>query len=518
MTLAELIEPLDVMERIGNLRAEVLDVTDDSREVKPGSLFVAVRGERVDGHSFVSKAIEKGAVGIAVEEPIPAETCGGLKKEGEVASSPAVVRVKNSRAALGILAHRFYQNPSQKLFLVGVTGTNGKTTVTHLCQALLENGGRKAGLIGTVGYFIQSERYSATHTTPGSVVLQSLLAKMVDLGLDSAVLEVSSHALSLDRVAGCEFDTVVFTNLSQDHLDFHPNMEEYFQAKLRLFTELVRGGSKRGPKRAIVNVDDGWGDRIVENSRVPVWRYSIRAESDLQAKGIALSIDGTRFTALTPMGPIEVRSPLVGEPNVYNLLAAIGVGLQAGLSPSTLQQGFPTFKAVPGRFELVDEDQDFSVVVDYAHTEDALAGLLATARTLNRGRVLTVFGCGGDRDRGKRPKMGRVAAMQSDLVYLTSDNPRSEDPLAILREIEQGVLTVPEGSRAQYQVIPDRSKAIAAAVWEARSGDMVLIAGKGHEDYQLVGAERLHFDDRESARQALASLSHRGSNCREVVN
>ncbi|MCZ6581144.1 MAG: UDP-N-acetylmuramoyl-L-alanyl-D-glutamate--2,6-diaminopimelate ligase, partial [Nitrospirae bacterium] len=221
---------------------------------------------------------------------------------------------------------------------------------------------------------------------------------------------------------------------------------------------------------------------------------------------------------LTPMGPIEVRSPLVGEPNVYNLLAAIGVGLQAGLSPSTLQQGFPTFKAVPGRFELVDEDQDFSVVVDYAHTEDALAGLLATARTLNRGRVLTVFGCGGDRDRGKRPKMGRVAAMQSDLVYLTSDNPRSEDPLAILREIEQGVLTVPEGSRAQYQVIPDRSKAIAAAVWEARSGDMVLIAGKGHEDYQLVGADRLHFDDRESARQALASLSHRGSNSREVVN
>ncbi|MCH8243500.1 MAG: UDP-N-acetylmuramoyl-L-alanyl-D-glutamate--2,6-diaminopimelate ligase [Planctomycetes bacterium] len=345
-----------------------------------------------------------------------------------------------------------------------------------------------------------AEHFAASHTTPGSVALQSFLHKMVNAGADSAIIEVSSHALAMDRVAGCEFDIVVFTNLTQDHLDFHQDMDDYFQAKLRLFREYVAPKSKTSPKRAIVNIDDEWGKRILQQCEVPTWSYSTRGPADLCATDLSLSIDGTTFTAVTPIGPMTIHSPLVGEHNVSNLLAAMGIGVECGLSPEIIQRGISAFRAVPGRFELIHEGQDFAVVVDYAHTEDALARLLAAAHILKKGRIITVFGCGGDRDRGKRPKMGQVAVQNSDLVFVTSDNPRTEDPQAIVEEILRGFS--PQAAKG-VRVDVDRRSAIARAIAEADPGDTVLIAGKGHEDYQIVGDEVLPFDDATVARECL---------------
>jgi UDP-N-acetylmuramoyl-L-alanyl-D-glutamate--2,6-diaminopimelate ligase len=499
MILAELIAPLDrqgaVIDRHGNLNVDVTALTDDSRQVKPGTLFVAVRGERVDGHAFITQAMSAGAAALAVQDQ--GSTAG--------AAIPTVF-LRHSRSALGVLAARLHGDPSSRLRMVGVTGTNGKTTVTYLCQAILEAAKRRVGLIGTVAYQIGSERLSASHTTPGAVELQSLLARMVDVGLEAAIMEVSSHALAMDRTAGCEFDTAVFTNLTQDHLDFHSDLEEYFQAKLRLFKGLSPTGVKTGPKRMIVNTDDPRGERVAAVSRVPVWTYSIQKPADIRAEDVRLSLSGTTFTASTPLGGFAVESRLIGEHNVYNALAAIGVGLQEGLSPDIIQDGIHAVLNVPGRFERVEAGQSFTVVVDYAHTDDALIRVLTTAQALKTGRIITVFGCGGDRDRGKRPKMGRAATQRSDVVILTSDNPRTEDPLAILREVEAGVKDVLDSTRVRYQVIPDRRLAIEAAIREAQRGDMVLIAGKGHEDYQIIGSNKLHFDDREVARQAIEQL------------
>lgn len=479
---------------------EITGFTDDSRSVKPGHVFVAVKGAKADGHRHLAQAVQAGAAALVVQEP-PAE--------GSVPSSVPVIQVPDSRRAVGLLAGRFHGDPSSKLAMIGVTGTNGKTTITYLCRAVLEAAGRKVGVIGTVAYQIGAEVIPASHTTPGAVELQVLLARMVAAGLDTAVMEVSSHALALDRTAGCEFDLAVFTNLTQDHLDFHADLEDYFQAKLRLFSGLSPAGRKLKPKRAIVNVDDERGPRVCQACRVPVWTYAIRRPADIRAEAVRLSLAGTTFTVATPVGRFDVASKLVGEHNVYNLLAAIGVGLQEGLTQEQIRDGLASVENVPGRFERVEAGQDFTVVVDYAHTEDALMRLLAAANRLKTGRIITLFGCGGDRDRGKRPKMGRVAAEQSDVVVLTSDNPRSEDPAAILREVEVGVkeALAAAPARAQYRVIADRRQAIEAAIREARTGDTVLIAGKGHEDYQIIGSQKLHFDDREVAREALRKRS-----------
>lgn len=510
MILAELIAPLEGAERHGNVTVEVTSVTDDSRQVKPGSLFVAVAGGRADGHVFLRQAVAAGAAALVVEKRRVPEAETGLQAGGAL----PVVCVTDSRKALGLLAGRFHQDPSSRLTMVGVTGTNGKTTVTYLSKGVLEASGRRVGLIGTVAYQIGSQRLSASHTTPGAVELQALLARMVGAGLDSAVLEVSSHALALDRTAGCEFDVAVFTNLTQDHLDFHADLEDYFQAKLRLFSNLTPVGRKSRPKRAVVNIDDPRGAQVCTATPVPVWTYAVRAAADIRAEDVRLSLAETRFTAVTPAGRFPVESRLVGEHNVYNLLAAIGIGLHEGLSPEVIREGLRATVNVPGRFERVEAGQDFTVVVDYAHTEDALVRLLSAAQALKTGRIITVFGCGGDRDRGKRPKMGRAAALHSDEVILTSDNPRTEDPLAILREVEAGLRGALESgapARARYQVIPDRRRAIEAAIDEARPGDMVLIAGKGHEDYQIVGGQRFHFDDREVVREAIQKrLAGRG--------
>lgn len=495
-TVAELISALNgkvhLVEQRGPMDRIVTAITDDSRAVRPGSLFVAVKGERVDGHQFVSQAVKAGAAAVMAQESV------------ETGPVP-LVRVTDSRKALGLIGSRFYGDPSSHLTMVGVTGTNGKTTTTYLCKSLLEGLGRKVGLIGTVSYQIGSETLPASHTTPGALELQGLLARMTQSGLNSVVMEVSSHALAMDRTAGCEYDAAVFTNLTQDHLDYHRTMEEYFQAKLRLFTGLGRG-EKHG-QRAIINMDDPRGSQICQACSVPVWGYAVRGRGDLKAEQVRLAMTGTSFTAATPAGTFDVESRLVGEHNVYNLLAAIGVALHAGATCNQIRESVTTVNNVPGRFESVAAGQDFMVVVDYAHTEDALVRLLTAAQAIKTQRIITVFGCGGDRDRGKRPKMGRAAVLSSDVVVLTSDNPRTEDPMAILREVEVGVrVALQQRGHVEYHLIPDRREAIGLAVRLARKGDIVLIAGKGHEDYQIIGTKKIHFDDREVAREAIQHL------------
>ncbi|MEY4705779.1 MAG: UDP-N-acetylmuramoyl-L-alanyl-D-glutamate--2,6-diaminopimelate ligase [Nitrospirota bacterium] len=496
LTLTQLLAALrgqvEILEQRGHVSCPVQGITDDSRAVKAGSLFIAVKGECVDGHDFVEQAVKAGAVAVIAQAP---------------AASGALpfVRVADSRKALGLLGSRFYGDPSAHLKMIGVTGTNGKTTTTYLCKSLLEGIGRRVGLIGTVGYQIGEETVPASHTTPGALDLQALLAKMVEVGLNATVMEVSSHALALDRTSGCEYDVAVFTNLTQDHLDFHRTMDEYFEAKLKLFTGLA-GGQKTG-KRAIVNLDDPRGSAIRAACPVPVWSYAIQNQADLKAEGVRLLLAGTAFTAATPAGSFTVESQLVGEHNVYNLLGAIGVALHDGATIDQIREATAQIANVPGRFERVSSGQDFTVVVDYAHTEDALVRLLTAAQAVKTGRIITVFGCGGDRDRGKRPKMGRAAVEYSDVVVLTSDNPRTEDPMAILREAEVGVRdALTHRSHVQYCLVPDRREAIGAAIREAHRGDMVLIAGKGHEDYQIIGTKKFHFDDREVAREAIQQL------------
>jgi len=499
MTLDELIAPLEkqgeVTQQRGDAHIPIASLADDSRQITPGTLFVAVKGERVDGHAYVRQAVAAGAAAVIVQD-------------AAVVSGQAVptIAVRDSRKALGLLAARLLNDPSMHLRMIGVTGTNGKTTTTYLIKALLESAKRHVGLIGTVSYEIGSERIDASHTTPGAVELQQLLARMVKAGMDSVAMEVSSHALAMERTSGCEYDVAVFTNLTQDHLDYHKTMEEYFKSKARLFAGLATTGKKTGPKRAIVNADDPWASRIKQACPVPVWTYSVREPSDIRAHDVRLSVNGTTFRAVTPNGDCQIDSLLVGEHNVSNVLAAIGVGLNEGLSLDIIREGIRAVRNVPGRFERVEAGQDFTIVVDYAHTEDALVRLLAAAHALKTGRIITVFGCGGDRDRGKRPKMGRAATERSDIVILTSDNPRTEDPMAILQEVEAGVRDVLEAGRVRYEMIPDRRTAIETAVREAKHGDMVLIAGKGHEDYQIIGKQKFHFDDREVAREAVGKL------------
>jgi UDP-N-acetylmuramoyl-L-alanyl-D-glutamate--2,6-diaminopimelate ligase len=498
MTLDELISPmqgrLKVLERTGDQGVTITGLTDDSRTVKAGSLFVAVKGERVDGHAFLDRVVAAGAAAVVVERDAAV---------GSIAS----VRVQDSREALGILGSRFYRDPSATLRMIGVTGTNGKTTTTYIVKTLLEAASRQVGLIGTVVYLIGKASIPASHTTPGALELQRLFARMVEARLDTVVMEVSSHALALDRTTGSEFDVAVFTNLTQDHLDFHADMESYFQAKRTLFEELGQAGFSKPSKRAIVNVDDPWGVRIVEACTVPVWTYGLRHQADLRAEDVMLSATGTTFTLRSPLGSCAIQSRLVGEHNVYNLLAAIGVVLHEGLTLDQVRSAVGAVTNVPGRFELVEAGQDFTVVVDYAHTEDALVRLLTAAQALRTGRIITVFGCGGDRDRTKRPKMGRAAVQYSDVVVLTSDNPRTEDPAAILRDVEVGVKeALSDRSQVRYRMIADRRAAIEAAIHEAKAGDMVLIAGKGHEDYQILGATKHHFDDREVVRETIGTL------------
>ena len=489
MKLAQLVARLPGAETSGDSELEITAVTHDSRRSGPGALFVGIRGLVTDGNDFVEAARKKGAVAICSEEP--------PRGEG------TWVRVGNAREALALFSAAVLGDPARSLDLVGVTGTNGKTTTSYLIEQALRAAGERVGLVGTVEYRVADRIAEAVRTTPEASELQALLREMVDAGCRRAVLEVSSHSLALRRVHGLEFKVAIFTNLTRDHLDFHGDMDAYFAAKRTLFEKLLTSDG-----HAILNLDDDRASELARVSRGRVWTYSLEnPKADLLAEDLRLGLDRTRLRARTPVGVLELESALVGRFNVQNLLAALGAGLALGLPPDAVQRGIATLSGVPGRMEKVALGQDFTVLVDYAHTDDALKNLLETVRGLGPRRVITVFGCGGDRDRTKRPLMGAVAARLSDVVILTSDNPRSEPPEAILDEIRRGI----PATRAQDTlVIPDRRDAIARALEMGREGVLVVIAGKGHETHQVLRERTLPFDDRQVARDVLARLAGAG--------
>jgi UDP-N-acetylmuramoyl-L-alanyl-D-glutamate--2,6-diaminopimelate ligase len=464
----------------------ITSIEYDSRRVQPGSLFVALRGEHADGSSFAHQAIARGAVAVVAETPNPS------------VPAPWIV-VPDARTALAELAAAFHGHPSREMQIVGITGTNGKTTTSYLLQAIFEAAGIRCGRIGTVGYSVAGRERSALHTTPEAPELQAMLREMADAGVGACVMEVSSHALALRRVDAIRFAAAVFTNLTRDHLDFHGNMEAYFEAKRRLFDVLE-------PGVAAINADDRRAPTLtaVVERRIT---YGIDRPADVMPGPIDMSIDGLAFEARTPVGSVRIQSALVGRPNIYNILAAVTAATALEMPRAAIEHGVANLRHVPGRFQVVSgPEDDVRVVVDYAHTDDALRNLLETARPLSGGRVLTVFGCGGDRDRTKRPLMGAVAARLSDVVVLTSDNPRSEDPGRIIEEIQRGIAGGQKRSAQAPQVlaIPDRRAAIERAVRDARAGDLVLVAGKGHERTQTIGDRVLPFDDVDVARDALA--------------
>ncbi len=471
----------------------VTGVAHDSRAVSPGAVFVAIRGERLDGARFASDAIARGAAAIVAETEAPP----GI-------AVPWIVTA-DARLALAELAAVFHGRPSEQLTVVGVTGTNGKTTTTYLAASVLDAAGMPCGRLGTVTFRVgPSDAFErdASHTTPEASEVQALLRELVDNGCAACVMEVSSHALALQRVAGMRFAAAIFTNLTRDHLDFHQDMASYFAAKRRLFDMLPAGAP------AIVNVDDPRGAELAA-SLPRVLTYALDRPADVGGRAIQSSLQGLAFEVDTPNGTLAIRSPLVGRPNAYNILAAVAMGVALGLPADAIERGVAALDSVPGRFQVVSgPDDDVRVVVDYAHTDDALKNLLETARPLAENRLIVVFGCGGDRDRTKRPLMGAVAARLGDLVVLTSDNPRSEDPGRIIEEVRLGLQPTPEPGgppRPAPAVItqPDRRRAIDQAIRQARAGDLVVIAGKGHEKYQVIGDRTLPFDDVEVARAAL---------------
>jgi len=485
MILNDLLKNIEVLDVEGGAGIDVSAVVYDSRKALPGCIFAAVKGVKADGNSFIDMAVGKGAVAVLHQD-----------YAGPRASGVTYVRVPDARRAMALAAANLHGRPSSRLKLIGITGTNGKTTTSYLIKSVIESAGGKAGLLGTISYVLGDEKIAAPNTTPESVDLQEYLARMAEAGAGFAVLEVSSHAVSLDRIAGCEFAVKVFTNFTQDHLDFHGTMEEYYAAKKELFT--AYGGVN------IINLDDLRGADLASSSKGRTLTYAINEKADIRATGITLGPSGLAFVMDSPEGAVKIDSPLVGRHNVYNILAAAGACIASGISLSEVASGIAGMREVPGRLEKVDAGQDFVVLVDYAHTEDALERVLVTAREFTPGRLITVFGCGGDRDRTKRPRMGRVASRLSDIVVLTSDNPRTEPSGEILAQAEAGIIE--EGSKSKgkgYFILEDRAESIDFAIATAKPGDTVLIAGKGHEDYQIIGERKFHFDDRESARKSV---------------
>lgn len=474
------------------LEQEVKGLTTNSIACQSGDLFLGMPGTRVDGGEFWPNAIASGAVAAFISETAAEKT-----QDHIAAENPCIIPTPDMTQTCAQIATAFYDDPAKKMQMVGVTGTNGKTTTTHLIEYLLSHSNHATALLGTLYARWPGFQETATHTTPFSVELQGQLADAVAAGCEFGVMEVSSHALHQGRVLGCPFQVAVFTNLTQDHLDYHPTMEDYFAAKALLFSPQYLKG------RAIINADDPYGQRLIAQLGDQAWSYSTHdSTADLWADQLCYEPAGVKGVLHTPQGEAAFYLPLVGQYNLSNLLAALGAALSLGLDLTALVEKIAEFPGVPGRMERVQisPNQDISVIVDYAHTPDSLENLLKASRPFIRGRMICVFGCGGDRDRTKRPKMGKIAAELADVAVLTSDNPRTEDPERILQDVLAGI---PETIKPM--VIADRSKAIHTAILEAKPGDGVLIAGKGHEDYQILGTEKIHFDDREQAREALAN-------------
>lgn len=464
----------------GDIRIE--DISYHSHRSRPGSLFVAIKGFQTDGHLFIKEALAHGAVGAIVEE---------WQDDPTLFRDKVQILVKSSRRALALASANLFSHPSEGLALIGVTGTNGKTTTAHLIESILATAGHRVGLLGTVSNRLGGEDMPQERTTPESYDLQKTLAAMLGKGASFVVAEVSSHAVDLDRVYGTVFKEGVFTNLSQDHLDYHGDIESYFKAKKRFFNGTV--------EQSILNVDDAFGRRIREE-KPSALSYALRRAADVRAEEVKVTPHGSSFTVRGHGASFQAHVKLGGLFNVYNALAAASAGLAFDVPPSAISSGLAGVDRIPGRFERVDVGQPFSVIVDYAHTPDGLKEVISAARVLTKGRVITVFGCGGDRDRGKRPLMGGTAARLSDLTVLTSDNPRSEDPDEILRQIEEGAKRAGD---VRYVKIPDRREAIGYAIAEAKPGDTVLIAGKGHEQTQIFADHTASFDDRKVAQDAV---------------
>jgi len=464
----------------------VRGISDDSRKIRDGDLFVAARGLSTDGYNFIGSAVQKGARVIVSDRDFKAPSY--IKK----------IIVKDARSAISVMADNFYGHPSKNLKMIGVTGTNGKTTVVYLIENILNGTKKKTGVIGTINYRVGGRHIPAKNTTPGCLELQSLLSEMLEKKAGYVVMEVSSHSLDQDRVACLSYDVGIFTNIAKDHLDYHKTKANYFKAKAKLFKKLKKNGV------AVINNDDKMAVLLKRRINKRILTYGIRKRSDVMAKDVRLSMGSSSFLVNTPSGSFSVVTRLIGMHNISNILASIAAALALGIRLDVIKKGIESFRSVPGRLEPVDHGQPFKVFVDFAHTEDALYNVLSLLRDVTQeGRIITIFGCGGNRDRSKRPLMGKVACKLSDKVVITSDNPRSEDPGLIISEIEKGI----KGRFTNYEITPDRKKAIGKVLRSAGSGDIVLIAGKGHEKYQVVNDKTIPFDDCEVASSILRGMS-----------
>ena len=499
MHLRELIEDIDIRELAGDMNVEISHIAYDSRKIGPGGLFVAMRGYTQDGHHFIRDAVSRGAAAV-LSESAPNTV---IQKIGDKSSRlPAFIQTADSRKALSKAAAAFYGHPFRHMNLIGITGTNGKTTTSYLLESILKAAGRNPGVIGTINRRISGSTLKSSVTTPESLDLMKILREMADRAATDVVMEVSSHALDQGRVADCPFRTVLFTNISRDHLDYHQSMDDYFKAKSRLFLR-GQGDGPQNPIKSIINVDDPRGKELAKLSAAETITYGLDNSCDMTAKDVTVSRKGLRARIIyRGKEEIDICSSLIGNFDIYNIMAAAAAAISLGVDLKSIASGVENMKGVPGRMELVPNARSLTIVVDYAHTPDALEKALYAAKEITSGRILTVFGCGGDRDRGKRSEMGRIAGKQSHKVFITSDNPRSEDPAAIAHEIEEGVIA---SGQKEYLIELKREKAIQMAVDTALKEDLVLIAGKGHEDYQITGKVKRAFDDRQVAARA-ASL------------
>ncbi len=491
MNLKEIIEKWNLHNLSPLTDAVVCGITEDSRKVKEGFIFTAIPGEHSHGWNFIPEVVEKGAIAVIGLPQLPAEYLHLLEQRG----IPYLAH-ENPRRVLGEIAHNIANNPTQSMIVIGITGTNGKTSTTFLVESILKEKGIAVARFGTLGYAIGDQNIEAIHTTPFNEELVSLFCQAREGGITHVVMEVSSHSLAQERVAGIHFTVGAFTNLTQDHLDFHKTMEDYLSAKLKLF-ESLSGEDSFG----VINKTDPYAEHFINHCKTRYVTYGLKG--DYWASDIEISMKETRFVLHTPDGETDIKLSLVGKYNIMNALCASAIAGELGVSLKEIQRGLKNLKSVPGRFELIEEGQQFAVVVDYAHTDDGLNNVLQTARTLTRGRVIVVFGCGGDRDKTKRPKMGAVAGKWADLIILTSDNPRTEDPKRILLDIEIGVQKTGKHKGEDYFVIENREEAIQFAIDKAKPNDIVIIAGKGHEPYQIIGTQKFPFDDREVARKFL---------------
>jgi UDP-N-acetylmuramoyl-L-alanyl-D-glutamate--2,6-diaminopimelate ligase len=488
MKLGELLRGLPGAEPGPDPGLEISSLAYDSRRVQGGTLFFAIQGEKADGHNFIPAALQHGAVAIVSERAPQAELASRW------------VRVPKLRRALSHAARSFYHHPESKLQLIGITGTNGKTTSAYLIESILNAAGKRSGVFGTIEYRIGDQTLPAPNTTPESLDLISAFGHLVAIGSKAVVMEVSSHALAQERVWGLPFSAAVFTNLTRDHLDYHKDFEHYFEAKRRLF----EGLGTPPPEVAVINVDDPWGVKLLELPYPRRISYGVEGDAQVKPKQMVHNPTGLEGIVQSPAGKVEIDSPLVGRANLANILAATATGIGLGIPIRKVEEGIACLKAVPGRFERIDEGQPFLVIVDYAHTDDALRNVLKTARELTRNRLIALFGCGGERDRSKRPLMGEAAGSLSDFVVLTSDNPRSEDPLRIMSDALVGL----QKTGKPYFAEVDREVAIRKALEEARPGDVVVLAGKGHETYQILKDGPIPFDDREVSRRILRELGY----------